>query len=105
MNNDLQNKTIEEFRKKFRNIYAGDSGFGGNDPQEPMNEWATDCPEDVESFLKLSLQQAFKEYGERVIGEDSGHKCKKHKDCFEYNGIQAIKNKLRREQRKKLKEI
>lgn len=46
----------EEFDKQFTNSYAGDSGFGGNDPQEPVYEWATNEPSEVKTFIASELQ-------------------------------------------------
>lgn len=53
---DYIKEKVEEFNKLFCDIYPGDSGLGGNDPQEPVDDWAC-YPSDVRKWLKNSLQE------------------------------------------------
>lgn len=72
----IQDK-IKEFREKFCNVYPGDSGLGGNDPQEPVHEWATDDSLEVERWLSQSLQQMY------IKGRESLKKEIQRKDVKE----------------------
>lgn len=47
MPNNLDKDLRESFYKEFANSYAGDSGLGGNTPQDPIFEMATDNPKDI----------------------------------------------------------
>ena len=56
----------KEFNKRFTNCYRGDSGLGGNYPQEPIYEWATDNPKDIVDFISRLLQSVV----EDLVGEE-----------------------------------
>lgn len=69
-NGELQMKFIEPYRspkgketweerfdKEFTNFYSGDSGLGGNDPQEPVYEMNTVDPKEIKSFIKDLLAE------------------------------------------------
>lgn len=49
---------IHEFNKNYCNIYSGDSGLGGNYPQEPVDEFACE-PSDIRSFIREIVNQAY----------------------------------------------
>lgn len=53
---------IEEIMEEFKNLFVishpGDSGIGGNDPQEPIYEILYESPKEIEDFLCSSLQKA-----------------------------------------------
>ena len=58
----------KEFNKRFTNCYRGDSGLGGNYPQEPIYEWATDNPKDIVDFISRLLQAVVEDLaGEKEI--------------------------------------
>ena len=57
MTQEQENKICEEFDRLFTNSFAGDSGMGGNVPQEPVYELATDSPTDIKSFLLQKLHE------------------------------------------------
>jgi len=44
-------KKLEEFGKEFITHHPGDSGMGGNDPQEPVYELNTNEPHEIQLFI------------------------------------------------------
>lgn len=51
-------EALERFRKEFVNQYSGDSGMGGNYPQEPVYELCESNPKEYERFFQEELQNA-----------------------------------------------
>lgn len=51
---NIEKSIIKEFDEQCCDIYPGDSGLGGNDPQEPRDE-ITCFPEDVRKFILSAL--------------------------------------------------
>jgi len=55
---DFINEKIKEFNKNYCNVYSGDSGLGGNDPQESVDEFAC-YPKDVRKFITTAIKEAY----------------------------------------------
>ncbi len=71
-------KEIEaSFDKEFTTSHPGDSGMGGNDPQEPLYELCTSDPNDIKDFiskLRTDDLSAIIEWVKSEKGEDYSDK-------------------------------
>jgi len=86
--NDEVNRVIEDFNKQFTKYYPGDSGFNGNDPQEPNEEVQAD-PEELRDWLRLMAKSIAEKTVEavRVKGCRFGCYCAVCALCDEYTHI------------------
>lgn len=92
----IKKEIMEEFNEKFCNVYGGDSGLGGNDPQEPVDEWATDNPSDVRQWLSQALTRIEEETMEKALWCQF---CGDELSCF---GCEGIPGRTMEENRKLL---
>lgn len=51
---------LQDFDRDYMQSYKGDSGLGGNDPQEPVYDFACE-PKDVRDFLSTALDTLLQE--------------------------------------------
>jgi hypothetical protein len=51
-------KKLHEFESQFINHHPGDSGIGGNTPQEPIYELNTNEPHELQLFISKTLDEA-----------------------------------------------
>lgn len=56
---------VEEFDELFTQSHPGDSGIGGNDPQEPIYDWAAE-PQEVKDFIRQKVSSLLTSLEERV---------------------------------------
>ncbi len=59
------NNWEKEFNKQFVEFYLGDSGIGGNDPQEP-DEVLQAYPHEIRAFIKSLLHSHNEELIQRI---------------------------------------
>lgn len=57
----------DTFDANFTQSHPGDSGIGGNDPQEPVYEWS-DGPQEVKEFIRLSIELARQAGRDQAVG-------------------------------------
>lgn len=83
--------SLEKFYKEFVNYHPGDSGIGGNYPQEPVYELAIDpqSTEDIKA-LKSHLLQSQIELLETLIHQVQERKVTVWNDRFGYRGDDLI---------------
>lgn len=64
----MEDKLRREFYKEFANAYAGDSGLGGNYPQDPIFEINTDNPKEVADWWLSKLNDTLDTLEKEVEG-------------------------------------
>ncbi len=64
------NKTKEEFIKEFCAVFNGDSGMGGNDPQEPVFEIQYESPNEVIDWFLAKMAAREVEVREELAKKD-----------------------------------
>ena len=67
--NDEIDRVIEDFNKQFVQYYPGDSGFNGNDPQEPNEEVQADA-EELRDWLRFTAKSIAEKTVEAVRVEN-----------------------------------
>lgn len=71
----LQEEIVREFDRECTNSHPGDSGIGGNCPQEPIYEWACE-PNDVKKWLDSKLTTLTTAIIEQAVEEIEDSKTK-----------------------------
>lgn len=97
---DFVEKQIRLFEKDFVVMHPGDSGMGGNDPQEPVYEVQAG-PSDMRNFLRSFASTLIERVGSELIGEDEQHESGSNTMDDE----KVTRNDFRASQRTKLREM
>lgn len=58
---------LKSFHNSFVNMHSGDSGIGGNTPQEPIYELNTNDPTEIAKFICDVLDGAIDEYNFNLV--------------------------------------
>lgn len=61
---ELIEEKIIDFNTHYCNVHPGDSGTGGNDPQEPVDEFAC-YPSDIRKFIRQIMDESY------VLGKEN----------------------------------
>lgn len=54
---EFKMKILKNFESEFMNVYPGDSGIGGNTPQDPVRELNTNDPDEIMIFISRALDE------------------------------------------------
>lgn len=57
------------FYRTFATIHLGDSGMGGNDPQEPVFEIYSDDPKEIADFFLSKINQILEGRERELVGK------------------------------------
>jgi hypothetical protein len=95
----MKNKTIEqqveEFNKEFVVYHSGDSGMGGNTPQEPVYEIQYENPNEIIDWIKQALLTAEKRERERIFREYNVQRKETKKEKAQSDAWNDLGNTLR----------